>query len=158
MKRKTAVLFALLLALALLLGGCGKEELRAGEDEFILDVTLDSKEPIYRLSCEYFLKGELMGGLSCENADGSAMCEETYCFRFDGDNFPDNSDLSGFSAVFYVTKSLGGADLTQIAAHENQIAAEGEIAIAAQNGNIYPIRIAGGGDRFTASQTAPEAQ
>ena len=152
MKRTTVALAALMLAFALLLGACGREELKAGEDEFILKAALDSDDPIYRLSCEYYLEGDLMGGLSCENADGTALCEKYYLFRFSKENFPEGADLSRFSAVFFVTKSPGGSDLMQIAAHENQIAAEGEIAIAAQNGNIYPIWIAGVGERFTVSQ------
>ena len=149
MKRIKAALLALCLFAALTLSGCSAQKIEAAADEFILAVSLESKDPIYRLSCEYFLDGELLGGLSCENADGTEMLDPCYYFDFEEENFPEGASLSGFSARFFVTKAPGAADISAIASHECQIEVEGEIALPAQTGNVYPIRVEGEGERYT---------
>ncbi len=153
MKRIKAALLALCLLAAL--SGCGAQKIEAAADEFVLAVSLESQEPVYRLSCEYFLFGELMGGMSSESADGSAMREETYAFRFSPELFPEDADRSGFSAVFYITAEPGAADLSQIAAHIGQSPVQGEIVLSPENGSVYPVLIRGDGGRFTASIAAP---
>lgn len=140
MKRIKNFIMAICLVTVILFSGCASEEITASADEFVLAVTLETQSPIYRLSCEYYLDGELMGGLSVENADGDPL-EGRKTFRFSGENFPEDADLSGFSANFFVTTSPGAADLYEIASHDGQLFSQGEIIFNPVNGTVYPVRL-----------------
>jgi len=91
---------------ALSLAGCMQEpdtRPEASSDEAVITVDFSAvSEPVYRVDLEYFLKGDLMGGMACCNADETPMTE-TVRFALTEAEFPAGSKREDFT--FYLVFS-----------------------------------------------------
>lgn len=94
---------AVVLLLCLASGCAAGPEAEAPTERFFVTVENGTSERIMGLHMEYMLFGEATGGGIVENANGSALdLKQRLSWEFLPRDFPDNSDLSGFSIAYFV--------------------------------------------------------
>ena len=130
---------------ALSLAGCVQEpeaETAPSPDEAVITVDFSAvSEPVYRVDLEYFLKGDLMGGMACCHADETPMTGKSR-FALTPAEFPENSSREDFT--FYLVFS-GDADgikeqfsEAKLIAHSNESS-----AFTLEYGKTYAYSVSG---------------
>ena len=128
-------ILGVLLALLLGVSGAGSErrDVAASENEFIIQVELDTAEPVCVLSCDYMLDGELMGSRTGFAADERSPLSKREYEIFEARDFPQGAALDGFSIVFSLRNAFDGED----------VPVENEISMPVEYGSTYVVRISG---------------
>ena len=129
-------IFAALLALIMGFTGFATEGgvIEGEEDEFIVQVWLDTDDAVCVLSHANMLDGDLVGGGSACNADMRTPLSGYVYENFRAEDFPEGADLNGFSISFSVSDRFDDGSSTPVA---------GEIAIPARWGEVYSVIIEG---------------
>ena len=130
------------------LAGC-KAQLEPQPDAAIISVDLSAlTEPVYRVDIEYFLKGELMGGMACCHADETPMTGPAH-FALTEMEFPAGSTREDLT--FYLVFSGDTAGIKEQFSEAEMIAHTNESsAFTAEFGKIYAYSVTGSyADGFT---------
>ena len=118
------------------LSGCSSNEpIKANDDEFIIIVNLDVADDVYEIQQSYFIDGVLIGSGGMSHADESKLAKGPYDFRFSAKEFPENTDISGFSCTFALADNLYN--------DRGAYPVKNEIKIAAKYGSEYYVTISG---------------
>ncbi len=103
------------------------------EKVFHIGITNDSESEFIEIDTEFYIGDKVMGSFGVNNADGSYITSgERMIFDFTSDELYNSSDLSEFSARFYVILSDG-----------TKLLCNPEIKINSEYGKIYEYSIIG---------------
>lgn len=104
------LLFLNLLSLICVLTGCSafQSPFLEEDDLFSLSVTQNTDTAISGIHYEYSITDDACGGGEVYNADHSLLSPgEVLYLSFTASDFPENSDLSGFSIQFFIIDEAG---------------------------------------------------
>ena len=147
----------LLLALVMITGCSVHDEISAREDEVAIGVDISEiSEDIYRLDMNYYLDGELMGGLAVSAVNQKPLRKEPYAFYLDRNSFPEDVDLSRFS--FDIRVQGDDTTLNEMFSESEHAANTGKSEIfAVEYGKVYNYIITGSFEEgFKLEKTAHE--
>jgi len=149
-----------LLAILFLLCACGEVVYTAQEDEVRIVVELDTEDDIYEVSFARCVDGEAFGGCGVSNADRSRLGYNRFGQReknpkvlldFLKEDFPNITDLSGFSMQLYVRNSpLEGVNWDE--PFDGTVEVQNELAFPVEYGHLYRVRLSGSREKgYTAT-------
>ncbi|MBQ1505682.1 MAG: hypothetical protein IIZ48_02820 [Erysipelotrichales bacterium] len=138
-------LLAGLLILMCVLAGCDQGTPIDPAEYVNLEIDLTGIEnEFYTAAIEYYLNGELMGGLETGNADGTPYTDDTAVFRLDEKCFPEGADLKNFSFMVMLFDTPGnGRDISSVAYHIDSADTNICDPFDAAYGGVYRFRAEG---------------
>ena len=145
------LLIILLLVMGMLVTGCQKKEVTAGENEFIVIVELAAEDrEICVLNCDYFLEKDLKGGRSVCNANQKTPLKGELYFNFEPADFPAGADISTFSAFYLAEYDF--SHVGEVANYADADLIANEIVLNAKWGQVYRVRITGSREKGYAAE------
>lgn len=140
---KKQVLSAVCTALTVLsLTGCKEQSPEPQPEGAVISVDFSAvSDPVYRMDIEYFLDGELIGGMACSHADETPMIGKTE-FVLTEAEFPAESKRENFT--FYLVISGDASGINKMFSEASLIAhTEESSAFTAEFGRTYAYSVTG---------------